>query len=282
MRVWFFMAKLAGLNEQQRTAVLHTEGPLLILAGAGSGKTKALTHRIAYLITEKKVPPHNILAVTFTNKAAGEMRERIKKLLEGSMVESADGRTVAKAEPPFVGTFHSLGVRILRRDIAKLGYQSHFAIYDSQDQIALVKTVLAELKLDPKQFNPNMLLGLISQAKNELRTPEQVKSRAHEFIEEVVAKVYALYQQKLKDADAVDFDDLLMLTVQLFEQYPKILQHYRERFHYIHVDEYQDTNHSQYKLVRMLAGDRRNVAVVGDDWQAIYGWRGADVRNILE
>ena len=257
------MARLAGLNQQQRTAVLHTEGPLLILAGAGSGKTKALTHRIAYLITEKRVPTHNILAVTFTNKAAGEMRERIKQLLEGSVIESTDGQTVTKAEPPFVGTFHSLGVRILRRDITKLGYQSHFAIYDTQDQIALVKTVLAELKLDPKQFNPHMLLGMIGQAKNELRTPDQVKARAHEFIEEVVAKVYANYQQRLKDADAVDFDDLLMLTVQLLEQEPKILARYRDRFRYIHVDEYQDTNHAQYKLVRMLAGDRRNVAVVG-------------------
>jgi len=276
------MSKLAGLNERQREAVLHTQGPLLILAGAGSGKTKALTHRIAHLITEKKVSPNNILAVTFTNKAAGEMKERLKQLLAGAFVQSADGASVIKAELPYVGTFHSLGVRILRRDGPKLGYQSHFAIYDSQDQISLIKTALAELKLDPKQFNPNMLLSLIGRAKNELQTPEQVARKAHEFIEEVVAKVYAIYQQKLIDADAVDFDDLLMLTVRLFTEHPKILEFYRRRFRYIHVDEYQDTNHAQYQLVKLLAGDVRNVAVVGDDWQAIYGWRGADVRNILE
>ncbi|MFH0830577.1 MAG: UvrD-helicase domain-containing protein [Parcubacteria group bacterium] len=276
------MKRLAGLNDRQREAVLHTEGPLLILAGAGSGKTKALTHRIAYLITEKRIAPSNILAVTFTNKAAGEMRERIKQLLSGAYVQSKDGMSVRAAELPYIGTFHSLGVRILRKEITKLGYQSHFAIYDAQDQIAVVKSVLAELKLDPKQFNPHMLLALIGQAKNELRTPEQTKVNAHEFIEEVVAKVYALYQAKLKDANAVDFDDLLMLTAQLFKDDPKILARYRERFRYLHIDEYQDTNHAQYTLVRLLAGERRNVAVVGDDWQAIYGWRGADVRNILE
>ncbi|MFO0705210.1 MAG: UvrD-helicase domain-containing protein [Candidatus Andersenbacteria bacterium] len=276
------MARLAGLNERQRTAVLHTKGPLLILAGAGSGKTKALTHRIAYLITEKKISPGNILAVTFTNKAAGEMKDRLTQLLAGSYIQSKDGASVRRAELPYVGTFHSLGVRILRRDITKLGYQSHFAIYDEQDQIALVKTALAELKLDPKQFNPHMLLSLIGRAKNELQTPEHVAGKAHEFIEEVVAKVYARYQEKLRDADAVDFDDLLMLTVRLFTEYPKVLEFYRRRFTYIHVDEYQDTNHAQYQLVRLLAGDTHNVAVVGDDWQAIYGWRGADVRNILE
>jgi DNA helicase-2/ATP-dependent DNA helicase PcrA len=265
----FFML---GLNEKQRAAVEHTEGPLLILAGAGSGKTKALTHRIAHIIGKKNVAPTSILAVTFTNKAAGEMRERIKTLLRGSFSK----------ELPFIGTFHSLGVRILRQDIGQLGYQSRFAIYDEQDQVAAIKTTLAELRLDPKQFNPRMMLGLIGQAKNELLTPEQVKKRAKEFMEEIVAKVYASYQEKLHEANALDFDDLLMCTVRLFQEHPKVLERYQRQFRYIHIDEYQDTNHAQYMIVKLLAGKHRNLAVVGDDWQAIYGWRGANVRNILE
>jgi DNA helicase-2/ATP-dependent DNA helicase PcrA len=263
---------MLGLNEKQRAAVEHTEGPLLILAGAGSGKTKALTHRIVHIIAKKKVAPTSILAVTFTNKAAGEMRERIKALLQGAHAR----------ELPFIGTFHSLGVRILRQDIGQLGYQSRFAIYDEQDQVAAVKTVLAELHLDPKQFNPRMMLGLIGQAKNELLTPEQVKKRSKEFLEEIVAKVYTLYQEKLHEANALDFDDLLMCTVRLFQEHPKVLERYQRQFRYIHIDEYQDTNHAQYMIVKLLAGRHRNLAVVGDDWQAIYGWRGANVRNILE
>jgi DNA helicase-2/ATP-dependent DNA helicase PcrA len=263
---------IVGLNPKQLEAVRHTEGPLLIIAGAGSGKTKALTHRIAYLIKEKHVAPSSILAVTFTNKAAGEMRERIKTLLRGTEVRGL----------PVMGTFHSLGVKILRRYIDQLGYQSRFAIYDDQDQTALVKRVLQELHLDPKQFNPRMVLSLIGKAKNELLTPEQVTARAQEFIEEITAKVYTRYQALLKESNAVDFDDLLMLTVQLFQKFPQILASYQEQFRYIHVDEYQDTNHAQYMLVKLLAQEHRNVAVVGDDWQAIYGWRGANYRNILE
>ncbi len=284
------MSGLIGLNKKQQEAVRHTEGPLLIIAGAGSGKTKALTHRIAYLINEKKVPASAILAVTFTNKAAGEMRERIKTLLTGTVLE---GRTMAngdhpgtsasgRADIPYVGTFHSLGVRILRREIEQLGYQSRFAIYDGQDQIDVVKSVLEELHLDPKQFNPRMLLGMIGSAKNELQTPQQITERASEFIEEIFAKVYTGYQKKLHEANALDFDDLLMLTVTVFQKFPEVLARYQNKFRYIHIDEYQDTNHAQYILIQLLAGEHRNLAVVGDDWQAIYGWRGANMRNLLE
>ncbi|MFO0702850.1 MAG: UvrD-helicase domain-containing protein [Candidatus Andersenbacteria bacterium] len=260
---------LAGLNDRQAEAVLHTDGALLILAGAGSGKTKALTHRIAHLITQVGIPPGHILAVTFTNKAAGEMRQRLKDQLAN--VRAADGRG---AELPFVGTFHSLGVRLLHREGVRLGYGPRFAIYDTEDQIATIKAVLAEQHLDPKQFNPNLLLSLISRAKNELLGPEEVAARADEFLEEVAAKVYTRYQARLKDANAVDFDDLLVLPVRLFREFPEVLSTYQDRFRYIHVDEYQDTNHAQYTLIR-LAEARGNVAVVGDDWQAIYGSRRA-------
>ena len=260
-----------GLNDKQLKAVQHTEGPLLILAGAGSGKTKALTHRIAHLITRKSVPATSILAVTFTNKAAGEMRERVKQLLTGS-----------SRDMPFIGTFHAFGVRMLRYDADKLGYAKNFAIYDDQDQIATIKNVLAELSLDPKQFNPRLILSLISRAKNEMQTPKQAAEAADEFLEEVVAKVYARYQELLKESNAVDFDDLLVLPVRLLKEHKDVLERYQKIYRYIHIDEYQDTNHTQYTLIKLLAGKTRNVAVVGDDWQAIYGWRGASLRNILE
>jgi DNA helicase-2/ATP-dependent DNA helicase PcrA len=266
-------AVVSGLNERQSEAVLHTKGALLILAGAGSGKTKALTHRIAHLIKNEGVPAGNVLAVTFTNKAAGEMRARLKGILAGQGFAG---------ELPFVGTFHAFGVRVLHREGVRLGYGQRFAIYDGDDQIATIKAVLAELHLDPKQFNPNLLLGLISKAKNELLGPEEMAKRADEFLEEVAAKVYARYQARLHDSNAVDFDDLLVLPVRIFREFPQVLERYQDRFRYLHVDEYQDTNHAQYTLIKLLAGKRGNVAVVGDDWQAIYGWRGASLRNILE
>jgi len=266
-------AVVSGLNDRQSEAVLHTKGALLILAGAGSGKTKALTHRIAHLIKNEGVPAGHILAVTFTNKAAGEMRERLKTILAGQGFAG---------ELPFVGTFHAFGVRVLHREGVRLGYGQRFAIYDSDDQVATIKAVLAELHLDPKQFNPNLLLGLISRAKNELLGPEEMAKRADEFLEEVAAKVYARYQARLADSNAVDFDDLLVLPVRIFREFPQVLERYQDRFRYLHVDEYQDTNHAQYTLIKLLAGKRGNVAVVGDDWQAIYGWRGASLRNILE
>ncbi len=262
---------MLGLNKEQEKAVKHFKGPLLIIAGAGSGKTKALTHRIAYLIRARKVASVKILAVTFTNKAAGEMRERLQVLL---------GQ--AKSELPFVGTFHSLGVRILRKNIGLLGFSNNFGIYDAQDQLAVVKKCLKELNLDPKQFNPRMILGLISAAKNELQTPQDLEKKAQEFVEEITAKTYQLYQEKLKQAGACDFDDLLMLTVKLFKENPKVLVRYQSQFEFINVDEYQDTNHAQYILIKMLAASHKNLVVVGDDWQAIYGWRGANLRNILE
>ncbi len=262
---------MIGLNKQQEKAVKHFKGPLLILAGAGSGKTRALTHRIAYLINARKVSPSNILAVTFTNKATEEMRERLRTLLRGT-----------SQDLPFVGTFHSLGVKILRKHIGLIGYQNSFAIYDSQDQLAVIKSCLKELNLDPKQFNPRMLLGMISSAKNELQTPKDLTDKAQEFLEEIAAKTYQLYQTKLHEANACDFDDLLMLPVRLFREHPKLLQKYQHLFEFINVDEYQDTNHAQYTLINMLAAGHRNLVVVGDDWQAIYGWRGANLRNILE
>lgn len=258
------------LNEQQEEAVLHTEGPLLILAGAGSGKTRVLTHRIAYLIEEQGVNPWNILAITFTNKAAGEMRERVDKLVGFG------------AESIWVSTFHSTCVRILRRHIDLLGYDNNFTIYDSDDQKTLMKDVCKLLQIDTKIFKERALLGTISHAKDELITPEEFRIRAEgDFSQKKIAEVYEEYEKQLRANNALDFDDLLVKTVQLFQTQADVLEYYQERFRYIMVDEYQDTNTVQFELIRLLASKYRNLCVVGDDDQSIYKFRGANIKNIL-
>ncbi|MBI5413809.1 UvrD-helicase domain-containing protein [Candidatus Peregrinibacteria bacterium] len=264
---------IADLNDKQREAVLATDGPVLVIAGAGSGKTQALTHRIACLIKEKGVNPRSILAVTFTNKAAGEMRNRVTKLL---------GLPEKSPNLPVIGTFHSFCVKILRKHIHLLDYENQFTIYDTGDQQVLMKYVFADLKVDPKEINPRAVLSHISNAKNRLVGPKEFESMATGYFEEKVARFYHLYQNKLKKNNALDFDDLLMKTVELLQNHKEVLEHYQERFRYIHVDEYQDTNRSQYMLTNMLAAKYRNLYVVGDHDQAIYSWRGADIGNILD
>ena len=258
------------LNEQQREAVFHTEGPLLILAGAGSGKTRVLTHRIAYLIQEKDVAPWNILAITFTNKAAGEMRERVDRLVDFG------------AQDVWVSTFHSACVRILRRHIERLGYDRNFTIYDTDDQKTLMKDVCRSINIDTKQFKERMLLSAISSAKNEMVTPSEFEGMAGgDYVKKKTAEVYWEYERQLKSNNALDFDDLLLKTVQLFQDCPDVLELYQERFHYIMVDEYQDTNTVQFKFISLLAAKHHNLCVVGDDDQSIYKFRGANIRNIL-
>ena len=263
---------LDSLNPEQRQAAETLEGPVLILAGAGSGKTKTLTHRIAYLV-ERGVNPANILAVTFTNKAAGEMRERLSSLCATYM----PGRSTSF---PWLGTFHSVCVRILRRSIGHLGYKQSFTIYDSSDSQSLVKSVMGDLGIDPKTTNPRTVQSFISGAKNELMGPSEYEAAVDGYFMETVAKVYYRYQLALKEANALDFDDLLVLTARLFAEYPEVLKDYQTQFQYILIDEYQDTNLVQYRLVKSLAS-HGNICVVGDDYQAIYGWRGANFRNIL-
>ncbi|MEJ6399618.1 DNA helicase PcrA [Nicoliella lavandulae] len=264
---------LTGMNDKQSEAVLCTEGPLLIMAGAGSGKTRVLTHRIAYLIQDKQVLPWHILAITFTNKAAREMKERVTKLLGPS------GNEV------WVSTFHALCVRILRRYIDKLGYDKAFTIAGTSEQQTLIKNILKTLNYDPKTYSPRSILSAISNAKNDLLTPaDYIAKNANEanpFIK-VVGEVYQAYQKELHQNQSVDFDDLIMMTIQLFEQNPDVLQYYQNKFQYIHVDEYQDTNEAQYQLVTMLGKKYENVCVVGDADQSIYGWRGANMNNILD
>lgn len=263
-----------NLNEKQQEAVRATEGPVLILAGAGSGKTRALTHRIAYLIQEKGVRPWNILAVTFTNKAAGEMKQRIANLLgEGDATPD---------QLPTVGTFHAVCAQILRRHIHLLGYENRFTIYDGNDQVVLMKEIMRDRHIDEKQLNPKAVLGHISQAKNMLMDWEAYAQHAHNTFTEKVAELYKPYQVRLANSQALDFDDLIMKTVQLFREYPEILDEHQERFKYISVDEYQDTNHAQYVLVKMLAAKYRNICVIGDPDQSIYSWRGANMQNILD
>lgn len=258
------------LNEQQSEAVLHTEGPLLILAGAGSGKTRVLTHRIAYLIEEKGVNPWNILAITFTNKAAGEMRERVDQLVGFG------------SESIWVSTFHSTCVRILRRHIDLLGYDTNFTIYDADDQKTLMKDVCKLLNIDTKVYKERSLLNAISHAKDELVTPEEFLLQAGgDFSQKKIAEVYAEYEKQLRANNALDFDDLLVKTVQLFQTQKDVLEYYQERFRYIMVDEYQDTNTVQFELIRLLASKYRNLCVVGDDDQSIYKFRGANIKNIL-
>lgn len=258
------------LNTEQKEAVLHTEGPLLILAGAGSGKTRVLTHRISYLIEEKGVNPWNILAITFTNKAAGEMRERVDKIVGFG------------SESIWVSTFHSMCVRILRRHIDRLEYDTNFTIYDTDDQKTLMKDVCKMLQIDTKVYKERMFLGEISSAKNELVTPEEYElNAAGDYVKGKVAKVYKEYEKQLRDNNALDFDDLLLKTVQLFQTQADVLDYYQERFRYIMVDEYQDTNTVQFQLIRILAGKYKNLCVVGDDDQSIYKFRGANIQNIL-
>jgi len=322
---------LKDLNEQQRQAVICTEGPILVLAGAGSGKTRALTHRIAYLIREKKISPFNVLAVTFTNKAAQEMASRVADLLRteepknrrteeqkvdgilrsaqedikgvqnDSIVDSrrslsraptrggndrsekltAESYKLEAIRLPWLGTFHSICVRILRREAEHLGFSRSFVIYDETDAKSVIKKILKDLKLDPKDYKPEVIKYFISGAKNELIGPKEYRKYINSPIEEVTYKVYERYQKYLKEANAFDFDDLIMQCVVLFEENPNILEHYQNMFKYILIDEYQDTNQAQYMWTKMLAKKHKNIMVVGDDYQAIYGWRGANFRNIL-
>lgn len=262
---------LEKLNPAQKEAVETLAGPVLIIAGAGSGKTKALTHRVAYLIKEKGIHPRNILAVTFTNKAASEMKARVMELLE-----SRD-----EGDLPTLGTFHSVCGRILRSEIDKLGYKKNFSIFDSQDQLVLAKKVVKDLGLNADQFNPSSLLASVSRAKNELRDEQAFAEQMGGYFEEIVSKFYGEYQKRLKNQSALDFDDMIMFVVKIFKDFPGTLEKYQSIFRYIMVDEYQDTNHAQYMLVKLLAEKYRNICVVGDDWQGIYSWRGANIQNIL-
>ncbi|NMA65704.1 MAG: DNA helicase PcrA [Clostridiaceae bacterium] len=265
------MDLLKDLNPEQLKAVLHTDGPLLVLAGAGSGKTRVLTHRIAYLIEEIGVRPWNILAITFTNKAAREMKDRLEKLIGPD------------ANDLWVGTFHSCCIRILRREIEKVGYDSNFVIYDTDDQISLIKSCLDQLNINDKNFPPRSVLNEIGRAKDEMIGPKEFnKLYISDFRLSKVAAIYELYQSKLKANNALDFDDIILLTIQILSNFPDILAYYSYKFKYILVDEYQDTNTAQYMLVNMLASKHGNICVVGDDDQMIYGWRGANLRNILD
>ena len=262
-------ALLNGMNDRQAEAVQTTEGPLLIMAGAGSGKTRVLTHRIAYLIDEKVVNPWNILAITFTNKAAREMKERAYNLNPAT-------------QDCLIATFHSMCVRILRRDADHIGYNRNFTIVDPGEQRTLMKRILKQLNLDPKKWNERTILGTISNAKNDLIDDVAYAAQAGDMYTQIVAQCYIAYQKELRQSESVDFDDLIMLTLRLFDQNPDVLTYYQQKFQYIHVDEYQDTNHAQYQLVKLLASRFKNICVVGDADQSIYGWRGADMQNILD
>ena len=287
---------LESLNDNQRQAVTATEGPLLVIAGAGSGKTRALTHRIAYLIQEKGVSPWNVLAVTFTNKAANEMRERIVSLLSETQNNDAfmevfgdllgDQQIPAQAlddsKIPTVGTFHSVCVRILRKHLHLLDFENSFAIYDTADQQIVVKRIMEEINMDPKRVNPKAVLAHISNAKNQLMKPEEYRQYANDQFSEKVADIYPRYQNKLAQNNALDFDDIIMKTVELFQNHPEVLNYYQEKFKYISVDEYQDTNKAQYVLINLLAAKYRNLCVIGDEDQSIYSWRGATIQNILD
>ena len=261
---------LAGLNPAQREAVLHVDGPLLVVAGAGSGKTRVLTHRVAHLIRAHGVQPNEILAITFTNKAATEMRERLERIL---------GRA---ARAIWILTFHAACGRMLRREAERLGYRSTFTIYDQADQVRVVKACLEELGKDPKRFTPRGIHAQISNAKNQLVSPDEYAARVSSFWDQTVAEVYGLYQRRLFASNAVDFDDMLMLTVDVLERFPEACERWQSTFRHILVDEYQDTNHAQYRLLQLLAAKHRNVFAVGDPDQSIYAFRGADIRNILD
>ena len=293
---------MKNLNDKQKEAVQATDGPVLVIAGPGSGKTKVLTHRVAYLIKNKGVNPRNILAVTFTNKAAQEMKERIKKLLQetsdtnrsansSGFTDSFEGLVdennisvsqCSNIQLPVVGTFHSICVRILRMETPFTEYKKDFVIYDSDDQISTVKKVMKEMQINPEQFKPTSVLAHISNAKNELKTARDYSEIAGDYFQENISKIYTGYQKKLLESNAMDFDDLIMQTTILFSKNPEVLRKYQNWYKYILVDEYQDTNHAQYNLVNLLSEMHRNLCVVGDDWQSIYKWRGADIKNILE
>lgn len=274
VRWWQYMQFLTerlinGLNPEQQKAVKATDGPLLLMAGAGSGKTRVLTHRIGYLMVEKGVNPYNILAITFTNKAAREMRDRIRSMMGGT------------ADEIWISTFHSMCVRILRRDIDRIGFNRNFTILDTTDQQSVIKGILKDKNIDPKKFDPRALLGAISSAKNELLDTEEYAKQAGGYFDQVVSDVYTEYQKRLRKNQALDFDDLIMMTILLFNRVPEVLEYYQRKFQYIHVDEYQDTNRAQYMLVKMMAARFKNLCVVGDSDQSIYRWRGADIANIL-
>lgn len=260
---------IIGMNDKQAEAVQTTDGPLLIMAGAGSGKTRVLTHRIAYLIDEKYVNPWNILAITFTNKAAREMRERAIALNPAT-------------QDTLIATFHSMCVRILRREADYIGYNRNFTIVDPGEQRTLMKRIIKQLNLDTKKWNERSILGTISNAKNDLLDEIAYEKQAGDMYTQVIAKCYKAYQEELRRSEAMDFDDLIMMTLRLFDQNKDVLAYYQQRYQYIHVDEYQDTNHAQYQLVKLLASPFKNICVVGDADQSIYGWRGADMQNILD
>lgn len=265
----------AGLNDKQIEAVRAMEGPVLILAGAGSGKTKALTHRIAFLISSG-TKAHNILAITFTNRAANEIKERVARLLKGASTEDMP------FELPVMGTFHSICLQILRQEANKIDYSRNFIIYDDDDQLSAAKNLMRELEIDPKKISPKSMLGKISNLKSELVGAEEFADKAKEFSDKRTSLLYLAYQNFLKNNNGLDFDDLIMLCVELFRKNPEVLEKYQEVFKYILVDEYQDTNHAQYVWVNLLAQKHRNLFVIGDDAQSIYGWRNADIRNILD
>ncbi len=260
---------LQGMNDRQAEAVKTTQGPLLIMAGAGSGKTRVLTHRIAYLIDEKGINPWNILAITFTNKAAREMKERALALNP-------------ETQETLIATFHSMCVRILRREADHIGYQRNFTIVDPGEQRTLMKRILKSLNIDSKKWNERAILGTISNAKNDLLDEKAFEGQAGDVYSQIVAKCYKAYQAELRQSESMDFDDLIMNTLRLFDSHPDVLAYYQQRYQYIHVDEYQDTNHAQYQLVKLLASRFKNICVVGDADQSIYGWRGADMQNILD
>lgn len=257
------------LNPRQKEAALATDGPLLIMAGAGSGKTRVLTHRIAHIIDSRKSAPWGILAITFTNKAAREMQDRVSQLV------GREGREI------WVSTFHSMCVRILRKDIERIGFTSNFSILDSGDQLSVIRSCMKDLNMDTKKFEPKAVQAMISAAKNELVTPAQYELKIGDYFEGLASKVYTMYQRKLRANNSLDFDDLIMTTIQLFKEVPEVLEFYQKKFRYIHVDEYQDTNRAQYMLCKMLADAHHNICVVGDSDQSIYRWRGADITNIL-
>ena len=261
--------KIDDLNKQQQEAVLYNQGPLLILAGAGSGKTKVLTTKIAYLLEECNISPYEILAITFTNKAAREMKARVEALI-GSIARDIQ-----------ISTFHSFGLRLLRENHAALGYEANFVIMDSDDSLTIIKKILKSLNYDPKIYNPKAIKNKISNCKNELISPSEYERYASSEYEKVINEVYEKYEQKLKQNNAVDFDDLLVLPIRLFREHPSILQRYQERYKYILIDEYQDTNEAQYILSKMISAKYQNICVVGDADQAIYGFRGANYKNIL-
>jgi len=284
---------LENLNEKQKDAVLTTEGPVLVIAGPGSGKTRVLTHRIVHIIANEKSRPGDILAVTFTNKAAQEMKNRAMDLLDkvcsdkrfGELRQAnAFGPAALSFIPnsPTICTFHSLCVRILRKEAEAIGYKKDFIIFDGDDQKSLVKKVIKELEMNDEQSNPRAVLAEISNAKNELKTPQRYSGMVDGFFQENVSNIYNLYQKRLKESNSLDFDDLIMQTATLFLDHPKVLEKYQKKFKYIMADEYQDTNYAQYRLINLLGKKHKNIFVVGDDWQSIYKWRGADIKNILE